>query len=346
MEESQHVRFTPTTSLLGRRWWQVHPAECTPLGFLPSTLRMRTPTVAASRAADAIAHAIVVGASSLGALLARAAIPGSPATPPGPPAASAGFLGAVRSSPLLLQLAAMLPALLPAACVHGWRAFTRRRRLRLQQPRRIAILDDLLAEAAAASAQPLEGAARAALRECLEEALQRGGAHPLGPYALRPSAPPATRAAALLACRVEAMRRTVSRPAVPPAPTEPPPNNEPSELVASCTACGTRPFSLGDSAAGSAAGSASVLSSAGSSLSHLPPPCADDAAGAGAVVCKICWDRPCDALLAPCGHVAACLECLSHMIKAGVEGGNRATPLSLRCPICVAPVHDVVRAFT
>ena len=51
-------------------------------------------------------------------------------------------------------------------------------------------------------------------------------------------------------------------------------------------------------------------------------------------------------LIPPCGHVAACLECLSHMIKAGVEGGNRATPLSLRCPICVAPIHDVVRAFT
>ena len=36
------------------------------------------------------------------------------------------------------------------------------------------------------------------------------------------------------------------------------------------------------------------------------------------------------------------------MIQTGVEagGGRRATPLSLRCPICVAPVADVVRAFT
>ena len=241
--------------------------------------------------ADRLAHAVIVTSSSLAALLAGYPSPATLA----PGADSSG-------APLgpLPQLIAFVSALLPAACLHGWRALMRhqRRLAQQQQPPPRRLIDDLIAEADSATSQPLTGAAGEALRACILEALARDRNHPHGPLALRPVAAPEVRAAALLACRVEAMRRTV---AVPPSG------------VASCT----------DQAATAASST-----------------CATTA------VCKICWDQPCNALLAPCGHVASCLQCLGHMVRTGVDGQLRPPAEWLRCPICVAPVSDVVRAYT
>ena len=44
------------------------------------------------------------------------------------------------------------------------------------------------------------------------------------------------------------------------------------------------------------------------------------------------------------GHLAACAQCLAHMMRAAAVDG-RARPPVLRCPLCVAPVTDVLRAY-
>ncbi|VYS69299.1 unnamed protein product [Arabidopsis thaliana] len=50
--------------------------------------------------------------------------------------------------------------------------------------------------------------------------------------------------------------------------------------------------------------------------------------------CSICFEMPIDSLLYRCGHMCTCLKC-AHELQWS----------NMKCPICMAPIVDVVRAF-
>ncbi|CAH8296246.1 unnamed protein product [Eruca vesicaria subsp. sativa] len=50
--------------------------------------------------------------------------------------------------------------------------------------------------------------------------------------------------------------------------------------------------------------------------------------------CFVCFDKPIDSLLYRCGHMCTCLKC-----------GHELLWSTKKCPICMAPIIDVVRAF-
>ena len=50
--------------------------------------------------------------------------------------------------------------------------------------------------------------------------------------------------------------------------------------------------------------------------------------------CSVCFDRPADAVLYRCGHQCACLQCAYYMRHE-----------RLGCPLCRAPIEDVVRVY-
>ncbi|XP_010537083.1 PREDICTED: uncharacterized protein LOC104811913 [Tarenaya hassleriana] len=50
--------------------------------------------------------------------------------------------------------------------------------------------------------------------------------------------------------------------------------------------------------------------------------------------CSVCYEMPVDSLLYRCGHMCTCLKC-AHELQWN----------SRKCPICMAPIVDVVRAF-
>lgn len=291
-------------------------------------MRFRGRQGARAGAVDAAFHGLIVACSSCVAFLTQGSASGRHLRHSSLPAGSSPGLTKRQ------QIVALLSGLIPAVCLHTWRAAAahrRRNRLlrRLQEP--LAVVDTLLAEASASSAQPLYGPAAAFLKDAISESLST--THPLAVH-LRPGAPPPSRAAALLACRVEALCRVkaaaaMPTPAMPPAtPQLMAAEAETTHWFSPVTPC-------------SSAGSCSSATAACG-----PAPFDDNAA------CKVCFERPCDALLAPCGHLAACLECLAHMQRTNAEtraGGEQraylAPPPMLRCPLCVAPVADVLRAF-
>lgn len=51
--------------------------------------------------------------------------------------------------------------------------------------------------------------------------------------------------------------------------------------------------------------------------------------------CVICSEGVIDSVIYHCGHMATCFAC-------GLEMKNKA----LKCPICRAPIIDVIRAYT
>ena len=48
----------------------------------------------------------------------------------------------------------------------------------------------------------------------------------------------------------------------------------------------------------------------------------------------MCFDRPADAVLYRCGHQCACLQCAYYMRHE-----------RLGCPLCRAPIEDMVRVY-
>ena len=50
--------------------------------------------------------------------------------------------------------------------------------------------------------------------------------------------------------------------------------------------------------------------------------------------CSVCYDRPADAVLYRCGHQCACMQCAYYMRHE-----------RLGCPLCRAPIEDVVRVY-
>ena len=51
-------------------------------------------------------------------------------------------------------------------------------------------------------------------------------------------------------------------------------------------------------------------------------------------ICSVCFDSPADAVLYRCGHQCACLQCAYYMRHE-----------QLGCPLCRAPIEDVVRVY-
>ena len=73
---------------------------------------------------------------------------------------------------------------------------------------------------------------------------------------------------------------------------------------------------------------------------------ADDAppdALAMARECIVCGEGTRRHALVPCGHLAACTECLNKMLN---DQGHVLLGHALRCPLCNGPVADVLKAYT
>lgn len=78
---------------------------------------------------------------------------------------------------------------------------------------------------------------------------------------------------------------------------------------------------------------------ANSSAKQVPDSssCAVQAASARAVkagACTVCLENSVDCVLYACGHMCTCSLCARQLLSSGQK-----------CPICRAPVRDVVRAF-
>jgi hypothetical protein len=63
-----------------------------------------------------------------------------------------------------------------------------------------------------------------------------------------------------------------------------------------------------------------------------PPPPVSQPASEGQ--CIICLERSVDAVLYQCGHMCCCLSC-----------GLRLRSMGAHCPMCRAPIRDVIRAY-
>lgn len=85
---------------------------------------------------------------------------------------------------------------------------------------------------------------------------------------------------------------------------------------------------VGDSAALKKA-----VEAANAALLKCGPPDVE-AEGGSATDCVVCLGRRRDAVLAPCGHLCACYRCASGLERRGQ-----------RCPICRAPIANVVKVF-
>lgn len=64
---------------------------------------------------------------------------------------------------------------------------------------------------------------------------------------------------------------------------------------------------------------------------------ADGSAAGGE--CTVCYERSVDCVLYSCGHMCLCYECALHLYRGGRTAGQGL------CPICRAPIRDVIRAY-
>ena len=228
------------------------------------------------------------------------------------------------------RLVALSMGLLPVVVWHGERTLRRywqNRRRRSEIMIRTQHADHLMAQAAAVTAQPLAigSTAADALRAIIDAGLCWSSTTVLQHRlfeGLRPNAPHSLRMLALLACRIEALHRSVSGGGVAGGTASP---------SSSTCAIVRHP----DRASSAALAPTTTTAQEGN--------CEEAPSASDFATCRVCLDAPVDAVLAPCGHLAACLGCLQRMTQ--VIDLSRASSARLRCPVCVTPVSDVLRAF-
>ncbi|CAI7792925.1 unnamed protein product [Closterium sp. NIES-53] len=88
--------------------------------------------------------------------------------------------------------------------------------------------------------------------------------------------------------------------------------------------------------AGAGAGVATTGGAPASSSTAGGAPASSSTAGGASREgqCVICWDSAAHAVCVPCGHVAGCVECLAEVRSKGWG-----------CPVCRAPIREVVKIF-
>lgn len=57
------------------------------------------------------------------------------------------------------------------------------------------------------------------------------------------------------------------------------------------------------------------------------------------VDCTICYENPIDSVLYMCGHMCMCYECAIKHWGGMANGGGGV------CPLCRAPIRDVIRTY-
>lgn len=56
--------------------------------------------------------------------------------------------------------------------------------------------------------------------------------------------------------------------------------------------------------------------------------------------CTVCYERSVDCVLYSCGHMCLCYDCALTLYHGGRTAGGQGL-----CPICRAPIRDVIRAY-
>lgn len=56
--------------------------------------------------------------------------------------------------------------------------------------------------------------------------------------------------------------------------------------------------------------------------------------------CTVCYERSVDCVLYSCGHMCLCYDCALTLYRGGRTAGGQGL-----CPICRAPIRDVIRAY-
>jgi len=222
-------------------------------------------------------------------------------------------------------LCALSLALLPPSLFYGGREALRRMGRQTRTARAVlqARAEALVAEANHATAQPLELGTRAgaAMARAIEAGLEGTSTLPPRIVGSLKHGTPSQRSSALLACRIEALH-----------------------LSAGGGAAAASEEALSASCASVSAGCGSGESIASSSSAPK-----DEEEADAQHACKVCLAGEVDAVVAPCGHLAACLGCLHRMVQMENHWSVIRSPeehrLTIRCPVCVAPVNDVLRAF-
>ncbi|KAG0569241.1 hypothetical protein M758_6G071900 [Ceratodon purpureus] len=77
-------------------------------------------------------------------------------------------------------------------------------------------------------------------------------------------------------------------------------------------------------------------------------PCTKKHVSDGDGVCVVCMEVPPEAVFVPCGHLVACMQCVSHMSEAIAERREQKKPRPDRplCLVCRARVKQIVKVFT
>jgi protein neuralized len=64
------------------------------------------------------------------------------------------------------------------------------------------------------------------------------------------------------------------------------------------------------------------------------------ASGGASSECTVCYERSVDCVLYSCGHMCLCYDCALTLYHGGRTAGGQGL-----CPICRAPIRDVIRAY-